>query len=836
MGDVYVADDLSLPRKVALKFLARGLSKDARAVERFIREANATSELEHPNICTIYQTGKTDDGQMFIVMPYYEGGSVQARLEGGPLSIDDAVAFGVCVADALEKVHERGILHRDIKPANLLLTNEGHIKVGDFGIAKLGRETSVTGPGVTVGTLAYMSPEQTRGKEIDGRSDVFSLGVTLYEMLTGKLPFWADNDQALNYLIATEDPKPPRAVRKDIPASLERVISKALAKDPKARYPSMAEMRGDLLGVLREIAPTRAVRIEALIRPVRTHIRTHYRAIALGVVAVAIIAAVVINWQRIQCRLGLCGLGSNKGIAVMRFETSSDDAEVRAFAAGIASDLADRVGALSEYDEKVWIVPPDRVVNVNDPKEARNALGVDAVLTGTITKESDDYNTQLLLLDAKTGAAIDEVAFPTGASWRGSLNNYLADLLEVDVEPSRIATRGCIDNQDAYRSYMVGLGYLRSSGEDALDNALGAFERAVAADPSCADAYIGVAQALFSKAVARMEDVPWNDDAIAAIDHALELDESSADAHLLLGMIMSRRGEKEAAIEEFTRAHALRPRDPVTLNKLAWTNVELGRYDKAEEIDRLAIESNPKYFGPYMDLGFLNYVLGRYDEAIAEFEIVRALAPHYGPTYNYLGALFFMKEDWDAATVAFETSFDLGRTYDACSNLGMLYYLDGRFEDASRMYEWALEYKQGDHMVIGNLGSACYWIDGQRQRADTLFESAIALAEQERAITPDDPVLVAFLAGYCAINHRDRALDYAETAMKMAPDNPEVVYRVAQVYEQVGDRAKALVLVGKALDLGYSIKMLEHEAHFRDLREDPRYALLVPEHAGPDAP
>ena len=228
-----------------------------------------------------------------------------------------------------------------------------------------------------------------------------------------------------------------------------------------------------------------------------------------------------------------------------------------------------------------------------------------------------------------------------------------------------------------------------------------------------------------------------------------------------------------------------------------------------------------------MDLGFLYYMLGRYDDAIEQFEKVRKLAPGHAPTYNYLGALFFAKEDWDEAVSAFEQSFELGRNYEACSNLGTLYYMEGRFEDAARMYEWAWEYNRSNHKVVGNLAAARYWIEGERERADTLFEVAIQIAEERRKANPDDAVLIAYLAGYYSINHREKAVEYAERALKIAPDNPEVVYRAAQVYEQIGERAKALVLLGKALDLNYSRKLVEHERLFQDLRKDPRYELLV---------
>jgi len=829
MGDVYLADDLKLPRRVALKFLSSRMASDKRAVERFLREAHATSALDHPNICTVYETGETSDGEMFIAMAYYEGGSVQTLLEDGPPAIEDTVSLVVGVADGLHRAHQKGILHRDIKPANLMITKEGIVKVVDFGIAKLSKLTGVTGTGISVGTLAYMSPEQTRGQKIDDRSDIFSVGVTLYEMLTGELPFWADNELALGYAICNKDPKPMRSIRRDIPESLERVVSKALAKDPGDRYSIMVEMRDDLLDVLREIAPTRATSIEALIRPVRKHVERNLRYIGWGALVVVVGTAIVLNWQRIQCALGLCGLGDTKGVAVMAFETDTNDRETRTFAAGLVTDLANRVKTLAEFDDDLWIVPPSRIGNVNNPGDAKSALGVDAVLTGSIDKKDGDYRLQLSLVDAETGIPIENLKLAAGASWRNGLTVYLADLLEVDVDPERLAAGNCTGEAQAFNSYILGLGYLESKDDGGFDSAIAAFDRAIAIDSSCTDVHVRRAEALFEKAKALQEDSPWKDDAIAACEDVLSKDDSNAAAHLLLGLIKSSRNQKEEALKNFARAAELKTRDSYVLNRLAWTQVELGRYDEAEKIDRSAIEANPQYFGPYMDLGYLYYVLGRYDEAIEQFETIRGMAPNYAATYNYLGALLYIKEDWEGATAAFEKSFELGRTYDACANLGTLYYMYGRFEDAARMYEWAREYKHGSYLVVGNLAAAYYLIEGERERADSLFELAIELAEKKRKTDPDNATLVAFLAGYYSINHPDKAVVLAEQSLKMDPENSEVAYRIAQVYEQIGERAKALVLLGRALDLGYSRKELEHEQLFEDLRQDPRYELLVAE-------
>jgi eukaryotic-like serine/threonine-protein kinase len=246
MGIVFKAQDLRLERKVALKFLPSHVSPDAEEKERFIREAKAASALDHPNIGTIYEIAETGDGQLFIVMAYYEGPTLKQKLDRGPLPLEEALDLAVQMARGLAKAHDRQIVHRDIKPANVVVTRDGVAKVIDFGLAKLGGLTKITKTHTTMGTVAYMSPEQARGEEVDQRADVWSLGVVLYEMLAGQLPFPGDHAEAIVHAILTGRPRPLKQLRQDVPLLIERIIHRALEKDPKSRYLSAAEVLKDL--------------------------------------------------------------------------------------------------------------------------------------------------------------------------------------------------------------------------------------------------------------------------------------------------------------------------------------------------------------------------------------------------------------------------------------------------------------------------------------------------------------------------------------------------------------------------------------------------------------
>jgi serine/threonine protein kinase len=242
MGVVYKAEDTKLKRTVALKFLPPDLTRDDEAKKRFIHEAQAASALDHPNICTIHEIGETEDGTLFICMAYYEGETLKKKVTSNQLSVTSAIDISVQIAQGLTKAHEKGIVHRDIKPANLFVTNDGILKILDFGLAKLAGVTKLTKPGTTLGTVAYMSPEQMQGEEVDQRTDIWALGVVIYEMLTGKLPFKGEYEQAVMYSILNEKPEPITATRLDVPMELERIVIQCLEKEASKRYQLVNEL------------------------------------------------------------------------------------------------------------------------------------------------------------------------------------------------------------------------------------------------------------------------------------------------------------------------------------------------------------------------------------------------------------------------------------------------------------------------------------------------------------------------------------------------------------------------------------------------------------------
>jgi tetratricopeptide (TPR) repeat protein/tRNA A-37 threonylcarbamoyl transferase component Bud32 len=830
MGEVYKAEDLDLPRFVALKFLARDLTRDPKQAKRFLREAQAASALDHPNVCTVYEAKEADDGRMYIAMACYEGTNLRELLADGELAVADAVEFALAVADGAAYAHEKGIIHRDVKPANLMVTNDRVVKILDFGLAKLTGRSKLTSSGSTLGTLAYMSPEQTQDETVDARTDIYSLGVTLYEMITGICPFVADYEAAVVYKILNLDPTPMGQIRSHVPRRLERIVAKAIHKDKNKRYQRMALLRDDLLELLQEIAPSRVFRFRSLRRGrVRRYGNWPRFAVAGGVLAVAAVAA-AINWGVISEVLGIGSLERGRGIAVYPMPGPAGAANA-SVAAGIGFDLTRRIQRLARFDNTLWVVPHDNVRkhSTGDPSHAMRKFGVYAVVTYSLADQNSGGPLHVRLLHSRTARQIGGFEVSTDSTgWHTDLNGRLADLLDVGLDTAQLRSTDSdgTTNSRAYETYLSGLGYLAHSDETAPDSALHFFTLAVETDPAFTRAHVGRARSLLKK-YGSNADADCCREAISACVLAVRTDSSQAIGYEIRGRARSFLGDKEQALADFAHAVEKNERDPVAWNRLGWTCWELDRYSETEQIYGDAIAANPYYYGPYLDRGYFHYVSGKYETAVPDFEQVASLAPDHAPTYNYLGASFYCLELWEKAIVNFEKSFDLGKNYGACTNLGTLYYMDGRFEDAARMYEWAWEYDRRNYIVIGNLAAAYYWIEGERERALELYGEAAVMAEQSLAKNPDHVGILSNLAGYYAVVRPDTAAAVAERALALAPDDPEVLYRAADTYEQLNNRPRALVLLGAAIEHGYSVKEIEHEPWLKELRDDPRYVMLV---------
>ncbi len=329
MGVVYKAEDVNLDRLVALKFLPSQISADNKEKKRFIHEAKAASALDHPNICTVHEIGQTAEGQLFIAMGYYKGRTLKDKIESGLMPIGDAVEVAIQIAEGLKKAHQESIVHRDLKPANVMITDEGSAKIVDFGLAKLKGMSRLTKAGTTIGTVAYMSPEQAMGKEVDQRTDIWSLGVILYEMLTGRLPFGGDYDQAVIYSIINEEPEPLSKACPDASSGLEQIVSQALTKEPAERYQHMDELLKDLKTIAEDLKPSRTK--AGLSRGRFLRIKKIYAYAGLA----GLLALIALTWLFLFPKRGQV----YDSIAVLPLENLSGDPQQEYFSEGMHEAL-----------------------------------------------------------------------------------------------------------------------------------------------------------------------------------------------------------------------------------------------------------------------------------------------------------------------------------------------------------------------------------------------------------------------------------------------------------------------------------------------------------------
>ena len=500
MGVVYKAHDSKLDRAVTLKFLASHLSKDPEANERFVREAKAASALDHPNICTIYDIGEDDQGQLFIAMAFYEGQTLKHHLAEG-LSVDECVNIAVQVAEGLERAHEAGIVHRDIKPPNLMVTDRGQVKILDFGVAKLGGSAAFTKTGSTLGTVAYMSPEQTHGEEVDARTDLWALGVVMYEMLTGQRPFRGDYDQAVVYSILNEEPKPVAALNAEAPEGLVQVVEKLLQKDPAERYQRVEDLLPDLKAF--RSADTESVSVQAMeAAPV---VPSMWRWVTMGIPVVLILLGGLWALSRLGSEpAGPVTPGARTAIAVLPFEVQGGE-DLAYLEEGMVTLLAtklDGAGTLRSVDPKALrgylARNPDRVLDPQAGREVAVHFGAGSFILGTVLRAGTE--TQLLaslydtegtkLTEAQASFANDEQFMQAVDALAQQLVSVFLD--EVDQQMASLAT-GTTTSFPALKAYLEAEQAVR---DERFQQAVEAARQAVEADSTFALGWYLLDQAL----------------------------------------------------------------------------------------------------------------------------------------------------------------------------------------------------------------------------------------------------------------------------------------------------------------------------------------------------
>lgn len=842
MGEVYRARDPKLGREIAIKILPPRSSANEQRMHKLEDEARAASSLNHPNIVTIYEIGYSD-ATPYISMELVEGKTLRHLIMEAALPVRRCLDLSAQVAEGLAAAHARGLVHRDLKPENIMVTRDSLAKILDFGLATRSLESEVdgdqatmefstshkTGAGAVVGTAAYMSPEQAAGNSIDFRSDQFSLGLILYEMLAGRHPFHRPTAVDTMSAIMHDEAESVGRVNAKVPAPLQWIVDRCLAKDPEERYASTRDLARDLRTVRDRLSES----ISGNAPMVPPTEKRWIFAAALSAVVVLAAGAGLLFTRKVRP-----DLPAHKSIAVLPFEDlSQSNAANRPFIDGLGEFVSARLSKV----EGIQVVPPSSTARLaastGDTRKIANDVGANLVLRGAVQRSNDEIRVTYSLINPSDNIQLAGDAISGPSSDLFSIQDRLAESVAGALQmkaPLPPSPRHGLESAASQEHYLQAIGYLqRYDNEASVDGAIQRLREIQKREGDSALTLAALGRAfLFKYKLTHQSN--WAVEAAAACQKATAIDPRLPDVHLTMGELMTLKGETGAAIDAFKKALIVNPSSADAAIGLADALAAARKTKEAEQTYLRAIALRPAYWSGYNKLGAFYLKNGDPGNAEKMFQKVVQLTPDNLRGYNNLGAIHLEAGRFDEAIRLYSQSIAVRPNSPAYSNLGTLYYFQGRFRESSSSLEKAVALTPEDALVWSNLGDAYRRTPGAESKAVATYATAIRLSEEDLRISPRKAAVQIVLANsYAKSGDRVRAREAIQRALSLEPNNGVAMVHAAMIHNMDEETAEALQLLKKAVASGYSRAHLSRDPEFANLRERKEFVLLTAPQTSP---
>jgi serine/threonine protein kinase/tetratricopeptide (TPR) repeat protein len=832
MGDVYLAEDDRLGRRVALKSPSEAWLEAPDARARLHREARAAARLNHPNIAGVYDVLESN-GRPFIVMEHVEGESLAAVLSRGRVPLERALAIGVELSRALEAAHAAGIVHRDLKPGNVMITPAGRVKVLDFGLAKLAdvdpEAGPLTHPGQVLGTPGYVAPEQLLGHRADARSDVYSAGAILYQLLSGRPP-WGSLDERGRGLSAILAPVPNLAtVDATLPQEVCDLVARAMEREPHDRFRSASDLRHALEHATAAVHDLTTV---ADGTPVTRKRRVSRSTAAIVCLLLLIALGTPIVWRWRTNTTAPSKASTLPVIAVLPLQNLSSDPKLEYVGAGFAETMSTKLATVNGLAVVSRSEIHDALNRKLDIAKLSRALGATYLVTGGVQQVASQIHVTINLLSADGGRIINGAIYDDSFENLFALQRRIAEQLTKQIigtlsaaTQQRLA-REPTSNVRALAEYWRGRDYLDKPGPAPIEPAIAAFQESVRIDPSFALGYAGLGSAYWRK-YAQTKDATWARRAIDTTEHAKQLDANDPDVGYTLASVYSGSGREDQAMAELFRVLDLQPSNDAAHRKLGEIYAKRSRIDAAVSEFNEAIRLRPDYWESHRAKGLVLWRAGRLAEAEQAFKKVIELQPDSAIGYQLLGNVHASAGELTSATRDFETAVARGGSFATYSSVAYIYYIQARFQDAVSAYQSAIAARPGNATTHWNLADALRHL-GRDAEARREYQKAVDLFDIDLGVDPNDAGSLAVRATCQArLGRTANARADIDRATAIAADDPDVQYQRALVLSLSGRRDAALDALEKAVAVGYSRALLKVDQDLGTLRSSARFQVLL---------